>query len=346
MRIFTITITLAVIFAGGFIFFAVPADHGQTMFQAIRGVENSDTSDRRNSASAPSDKQERSSSSTPQNTPAESDESGAPQNSSGEQTPPSNQETEGQIVLPKEETPGQTQITQPAGAEIPRAQPTTNLSQSGVLNWTNTYRQEAEKAPLERNAELDRAAKIKVYDMFDGQYFEHVAPDGTDIADVVGSVEYEFVTVGENLALGDFRSNKDLVDAWMASEGHRENILKGSYEEIGIALQRGNFKGNEVWLAVQAFAKPTSSCPSPDRALKAEIQRKKEALNSLSEEIEDVRNDLESGERNENPENYNEKVEHYNELADKINALNKKLKVITSQYNTQVDQFNACASGE
>ena len=40
------------------------------------------------------------------------------------------------------------------------------------------------------------------------------------------------------------------------------NILNTKYEEIGVAVGRGQFQGHQTWLAVQEFGKPAASCPS------------------------------------------------------------------------------------
>jgi len=54
-------------------------------------------------------------------------------------------------------------------------------------------------------------------------------------------------SAGENLALG-YDTGAAVVDAWMASPGHRENVL-GSYTQVGVAcgLQNGQ------WLCAAVF---------------------------------------------------------------------------------------------
>lgn len=55
-------------------------------------------------------------------------------------------------------------------------------------------------------------------------------------------------TVGENLSLG-YASAQDAVDGWMASPGHRENILRDGYTELGVACAQGD----RGWLCAQVF---------------------------------------------------------------------------------------------
>ncbi|NMB56617.1 hypothetical protein GYA19_01610, partial [Candidatus Beckwithbacteria bacterium] len=51
----------------------------------------------------------------------------------------------------------------------------------------------------------------------------------------------------------DFDNAKDLVAAWMNSPNHKANILNSNYQDIGIAVVMGDFKGEETILIVQMF---------------------------------------------------------------------------------------------
>src|SRR6185369_15716694 len=114
---------------------------------------------------------------------------------------------------------------------------------------------------LKENALLDKAAKKKLDDMFAQQYFEHINPQGKGPSDLAKSVGYDYIAIGENLALGNFKNDAELVQAWMDSPGHRANILNKQYTEIGVAVGQGTYEGKKTWLAVQEFGRPTSSCP-------------------------------------------------------------------------------------
>ena len=46
------------------------------------------------------------------------------------------------------------------------------------------------------------------------------------------------------------------MDGWMASPGHKENILKSGYTDIGFAVANGQLDGSDTTLVVQLFAKP------------------------------------------------------------------------------------------
>lgn len=221
--------------------------------------------------------------------------------------------------------------------------PTTNLTAQGVLAWTNVHRANAGLLPLSLDTKLTAAAALKVQDMFDQQYFAHDSPQGIGAGDLAKQVAYEYILVGENLALGNYDDDQDLVQAWMDSLGHRENILHDRFTEIGIAVLEGEFEGQRVWMAVQEFGLPLSACPSPSKQLEETIDQNKAALEELNAELEDRQEELENMTPKYGPK-YNRKVREYNELVEIYNALVTETKSLVNQYNQQVQAFNECAS--
>lgn len=167
----------------------------------------------------------------------------------------------------------QGEVLTPPPLRLPLGLPGGVLTAPGVLTETNRQRAAEGLAALGGDELLDRAAQRKLDDMFAHQYFEHVAPDGTGPADLVAGVQYEYVRVGENLALGSFRDDATLVQAWMDSPGHRANILHTGFTELGVAVGQGVFEGQRTWLAVQTFALPLSACPEVDGALRQRLER-------------------------------------------------------------------------
>ncbi len=215
------------------------------------------------------------------------------------------------------------------------------LTQNGTLEWTNYERKQNGLQPLTTNALLNQAAANKLADMFKQQYFEHVSPDGLGPSDLADNVGYAYVVVGENLALGNFSDDKKLVEAWMNSPGHRENILNPRYQEIGIAVGKSLFEGRQVWLAVQSFGTPLSSCPSIDQELKEQLDQNQARITQLQSQLAVMRADIDNTKQS-NSERYNAKVAEYNALVDTLNTLIAETKAIVEQYNTQVNSFNAC----
>jgi uncharacterized protein YkwD len=91
--------------------------------------------------------------------------------------------------------------------------------------------------PLRLNPRLSLAAGDRIKDMFAKNYFAHVAPDGLEPFFWAKHRGYRYRLIGENLAVG--YSGTAVVNGWMKSKGHRENILKRGFEEVGIAIADG-----------------------------------------------------------------------------------------------------------
>lgn len=110
-----------------------------------------------------------------------------------------------------------------------------------LLHAMNEQRVRRGLPPLHRNVRLDAAAADRIRDMFEFRYFDHIAPDGTEPFVWVRQRGYRYATVGENLATGQ-RAARQVVEQWMASPGHRANIL-GNFHDTGIAIASGSPTG-------------------------------------------------------------------------------------------------------
>lgn len=218
------------------------------------------------------------------------------------------------------------------------------LTRAGVLAWTNSARAKEGLLALTEHLTLDIVAEQKVADMFTRQYFEHNAPTGEGVADLVRGIGYAYIVVGENLALGDYEDDERLVAEWMASPGHRANILHARFSEIGIAVGKGIFEGRTTWLAVQTFALPASACPMPDSGLKTRITEQTLLLDALSRDLENRKRELDAYEPKQGAE-WHEQIRLYNALIEEYNRLADETKVIIDLYNAQVLTANACISG-
>lgn len=128
----------------------------------------------------------------------------------------------------------------------------TNISVSDLLFYTNQKRQQAGLTPLVLNTQLSQAASGKASDMFSNSYWAHFSPDGKSPWDFVVGSGYRYSFAGENLAK-DFNDSVSVVDAWMNSSSHRDNILKTEYKDIGFAVVNGTLNGEETTLVVQMF---------------------------------------------------------------------------------------------
>ena len=215
-----------------------------------------------------------------------------------------------------------------------------NLSVDGIFVYINSERSKQSVPLLRRSVYLDKSATLKLNDMFSSQYFEHVSPTGASVSDVVNGVGYKFLVAGENLALGNFGGDPQVVAAWMASEGHRVNILDRRYTETGIAVGYGMYKGQMQWIAVQHFARPMSSCPAPRVGLKDVITSDKNNLAKKEEYINFMKSVVDKTSSSDS--NFSAIVSNYNDLVNDYNNTLKNLRAEIANYNEQVNNFNGC----
>lgn len=140
------------------------------------------------------------------------------------------------------------------------------ISVQDLLNLTNEKRKENGLAPLTLNTQLAHAAQMKADDMFAKNYWAHVAPDGVTPWVFFRNSGYEYLYAGENLARG-FDSAADVVNAWMNSPTHRENLLSPNYKEIGFAVEAGSLTGSNTILVVQEFGSKYIAKDTVEQAL-------------------------------------------------------------------------------
>lgn len=127
-----------------------------------------------------------------------------------------------------------------------------NITPVDLLNLTNKVRQENGLSTLSLNSELSQSASNKAADMFAKDYWAHVAPDGATPWGFIKNSGYVYLYAGENLARG-FSNTSDVVNAWMASPSHRDNMLSSNYDDVGFAIATGNLTGSETVLVVEMF---------------------------------------------------------------------------------------------
>ncbi len=127
-----------------------------------------------------------------------------------------------------------------------------NISPQQILSLTNEKRQQYGLAPLRLDQQLTHAAQAKANDMFNRDYWAHVTPTGEQPWSFITSTGYTYLYAGENLAR-DFADPQAVVEAWMASPSHRENLLNPNYDDLGVAVVDGDLAGVETTLIVQMF---------------------------------------------------------------------------------------------
>ena len=126
------------------------------------------------------------------------------------------------------------------------------LTAINIITATNMQRAVNNLPPLVENSRLEVAANRKAVDMASKQVFDHYYGKTTPWEFIEGE-HYCYKTAGENLAVLFTDPNK-VVEAWMASPKHKDNLL-GDYQDIGISVVPGFYKGYKTFYIVQMFGK-------------------------------------------------------------------------------------------
>lgn len=103
-----------------------------------------------------------------------------------------------------------------------------------VVELTNRERARFGLPPLKRQQNLMDSARWMAKDMAEQGYFDHTDSRKREMPDRVASFQYgNYHEIAENIAMG-WLSPAEVVDGWMHSPGHRENMLSPEYCEIGV----------------------------------------------------------------------------------------------------------------
>lgn len=139
----------------------------------------------------------------------------------------------------------------------------TDISVDKLYQLINEQRQKNNLPSLVLNSSLSLAAQKKAENMFQENYWSHYSSDGKTPWDFILGAGYKYEYAGENLAKNFLFSN-GVVDAWMNSTaGHRENILKKEYTEVGYAIVNGILNGEQTTLVVQLLGRPLAGSLTP-----------------------------------------------------------------------------------
>jgi uncharacterized protein YkwD len=128
------------------------------------------------------------------------------------------------------------------GADVTRWASELGLDRTRQLTLCLLNEQRAQRglAPLRSEPLLQLAAQRYVGDMVKRRFFDHVDPGGLNPQDRILMAGYPATNAwtGENLAYGTGPegSPAEIVDHWMHSPGHKENILRAEFTEVGIGV--------------------------------------------------------------------------------------------------------------
>lgn len=125
----------------------------------------------------------------------------------------------------------------------------TELEQE-IMNLINAKRVTAGVEKLEIDTRLCAITSVRAYEI--SILFEHTRPNGESCFTVLDDYGYtNYWTCGENIlycSVG-FYDAADMVDMWMNSEGHRENMLRAEYTKMGLAV----YEADGLYYAANLF---------------------------------------------------------------------------------------------
>jgi len=133
-----------------------------------------------------------------------------------------------------------------------------NISVDELLASTNKERIKDGLEPLQVDNRLTKAATEKAQDMLANGYWAHTSPSGVEPWSWMKNAHYSYSYAGENLAK-NFSTANGVVNAWMHSEDHRDNILNTHYRDVGFGVVEGKLDGQKTTLVVAMYGAPRTT---------------------------------------------------------------------------------------
>ena len=130
-----------------------------------------------------------------------------------------------------------------------------------ILSLVNQERTKQGLNPLSLSEKLDKTADLYSARMANGDFFGHVDPQtGSSVATRVSAQNYQWTTVGENLAAG-YSTPQAVFQGWMNSNGHRANILNPNFTHMGLGYtdlvnDGGSVNYHRYWVQVFGAGDP------------------------------------------------------------------------------------------
>ena len=112
------------------------------------------------------------------------------------------------------------------------------VTRTAILCLLNAERAKHGLHPLGRNLVLELSSQRHSDDMATRKYFAHETPEGADPQARMTAAGYKLPWTGENLYTGTGTKGTPVaaLRAWMKSPGHRENILRDKFLEVGVGV--------------------------------------------------------------------------------------------------------------
>ncbi len=107
--------------------------------------------------------------------------------------------------------------------------------------------------PVTWDDRIADSALVHSIDMAENQYFDHIAPDGSNAGDRLMDEGYQPAAWGENILVG-LENSSVVIQNWLDSPGHCDVIMHPDLHELGVGMARGDYQGRSTlyWTLVMA----------------------------------------------------------------------------------------------
>lgn len=119
-----------------------------------------------------------------------------------------------------------------------------SADQARVLVLLNAERARAGLAPLRASAPMAASAHAFACELAGGAGLSHTGTDGSTLRERLARSGIAASLIAENVASGQ-RGPDEVVAAWMASPGHRANILRPGLTTLGLGQADG---AQPIWV--------------------------------------------------------------------------------------------------
>ncbi|SES72347.1 uncharacterized protein, YkwD family [Natronincola peptidivorans] len=137
-----------------------------------------------------------------------------------------------------EPTPVQPQPTPPT-ENTSNARHALTAAEIEMVEYVNQARSQAGLRPLAIDVDLSYVARVKSKDMQDNNYFSHTSPTYGSPFDMMRNFGIQYRAAAENIAINS--SVRGAHNAFMNSEGHRNNIMNPNFTHIGIGIENRHY---------------------------------------------------------------------------------------------------------
>jgi uncharacterized protein YkwD len=131
---------------------------------------------------------------------------------------------------------------------------------AALLGRVNRERRAAGVPPMREEPLLDETAQRHAADMLARSYYDHDSPEGTTVLERSRAAGYRPSLAAENIARGQY-TIEEVMDGWMSSPIHRENILSPLFADIGSGVAVGKNANSYQILWVQCFGRSKTGTP-------------------------------------------------------------------------------------